>query len=216
MDCSMLCSPVLHYLLKFAQIHIHWFSDAITISSSVVLFTACSQSFPALRSFPMSQLFASGGQSTGVSASTSVLPMNIQGWFSLGLTGLISLLSKGLSRVFSSTTVSKHEFFGIQPSFCSNSHVSTWLLEETIALTLQTFVRKVMSLLSNMLSRFIITLLSRSMCLWISLLKSPSSVILEPKKITCHCFHFSPCYFQIKCLYSISFHWFILLVKISC
>ena len=82
------------------------------ISSSVVPFSSCLQSFPASGSFPMSQLFTSGGQSIGVSASTSVLPMNIQDWFPLGWTGWISLQSKGLSRVFSNTTVQKHQFFG--------------------------------------------------------------------------------------------------------
>ena len=87
-----------------------WFHP--TISSSVVSFSSCSQSFPASGSFQMSQLFASGGQSIGVSASTSVLPMNIQDWFSLGWTGWISLQSKGLSRVFSNTMVQKHQFFG--------------------------------------------------------------------------------------------------------
>ena len=99
------------------------------ISSSVIPFS-CLQSFPASGSFPMSQFFASGGQSIGVSASASVLPMNIQGWFPLGLTGWISLLSKGLSRVFSSTTVQKHQFFGAQPSLRSNCHIHTWLLEK--------------------------------------------------------------------------------------
>ena len=84
---------------------------------------ACLQSFPASGSFPMSQFFTSGGQSTGVSASASVLPMNIQDWFPLGLTGLISLPSKGLSRVFSSTTVQKHQFFSAQLSLESNSHI---------------------------------------------------------------------------------------------
>ena len=91
-----------------------------TISSSVVPFSSCPQSFPASGSFPMSQLFLSGGQSIG--ASASVLPMNIQGWFHSGLPGLISLLSKGLSRVFSSTTIWKHHFFSTQPSLWSNSH----------------------------------------------------------------------------------------------
>ena len=86
-----------------------------TISSSVFPFSTCLQSFPASGSFPTSWLFASGGQSTGASASASVLPMNIQDWFRLGLTGLI-LLSKGLSRVFSHTAVWKHQFFGAQPS----------------------------------------------------------------------------------------------------
>ena len=101
-----------------------------TISSSVIPFSSCLQSFPASGSFPMSQFFASGSQSTGASASTSVLPMNIQDWFPLGWTGWISLLSKGLSRVFSNTTVQKHQFFGAQPSLQSNSCIHIWLLEK--------------------------------------------------------------------------------------
>ena len=96
-----------------------------TISSSVIPFSSHLQSFPASGSFQMSQLFTSGGQSIGVSASTSVLPMNIQDWFPLGWTGWISLQSKGLSRVFSSTTVQNHQFFGSQPSSRSNSHIHT-------------------------------------------------------------------------------------------
>ena len=101
-----------------------------TISSSVIPFSSCPQSSPASGSFPMSQLFASGGQSIGVSASTSVLPMNIQDWSPLGWTGWISLQSKGLSRVFSNTTVQKHQFFGAQLSLKSNSHIHTWPLEK--------------------------------------------------------------------------------------
>ena len=97
----------------------------LTISSSAALFSFCLQSFPASGSLPMSQLFTSGGQSIG--ASASVLPMNIQGWFPLGLTGLIFLQSKRLSRVFSSTTIRKHQFFSTQPSLWSNSHIRTWL-----------------------------------------------------------------------------------------
>ena len=92
--------------------------------------SSCLQSLPASGSFPMSQLFASGGQSIGTSASVLLLPMNIQGWFPLALTGLLSLQSKGLSRVFSSTTVWKHQFFGTQPSLWSNSHICIWLLEK--------------------------------------------------------------------------------------
>ena len=98
-------------------------------SSSVVPFS-CPQSFPALGSFLMSQLFAWGGQSIGVSASASVLPMNTQDWSPLGWTGWISLQSKGLSRVFFNTTVQKHHFFGAQLSSPSNSHIHTWLLEK--------------------------------------------------------------------------------------
>ena len=98
-----------------------------TISSSVVPYSSRLQSFLASGSFPISQLFTSGGQSIG--ASASVLPMNIQNWFPFGLTGLVSLLSKGLSRVFSSTTIQKHQVFA-QPSLWSNSHSHTWLLEK--------------------------------------------------------------------------------------
>ena len=99
------------------------------ISSSVIPFSSCPQSLPASGSFPMSQLFAWGGQSTGVSASASVLPMNTQDWSPLGWTGWI-LQSKGLSRVFSNTTVQKHQFFGAQLSSQSNSHIHTWPLEK--------------------------------------------------------------------------------------
>ena len=96
-----------------------------TISSSVIPFSSCPQSFPASGSFPVSWLFTSGGQNIGASALAPVLPMNTQGRFPLGLTGLICLWSKGLSRVFSSTTAQKH------PSLWSNSHIHTWLLEKS-------------------------------------------------------------------------------------
>ena len=99
-----------------------------TISSSVISFSFCLQSFPPSGSFQMSQFFTSGGQSIGVEASTSVLPMNIQDRFPSGWTGWISLQSKGLSRVFSNTTVQKHQFFSTQLSLWSNSHIHTWLL----------------------------------------------------------------------------------------
>ena len=105
-----------------------WYHPAI--SSSIVPFSSHLQSFPASGSFQMSQFFASGGQTIGVSASASVLPMNIQDWFPLGLTWLISLQSKGLSRVFSNTTVQKHQFFGAQLCLWSNFHIHTWLLEK--------------------------------------------------------------------------------------
>ena len=95
------------------------------ISSSVVPFSSCPQSFPASESFPMSQLFAWGGQSAGVSASASVLPMNTQDWSPLEWTGWISLQPKGLSRVFSNTTVQNHQFFGARLSSQSNSHIHT-------------------------------------------------------------------------------------------
>ena len=102
-----------------------------TISSSVIVFSSCLQSFPATGSFPMSQFFTSGSQSIGVSASASGLPMNIQDWFPLGWTGWISLQSKRLSIVFSSTVVQKHQFFSTQLSLQSKSHIHIWLLEKT-------------------------------------------------------------------------------------
>ena len=105
-----------------------WYNPAI--SSSVISFSFCPQSLPASESLPMSQLFAWGGQSTGVAASASVLPMNTQDWFPLGWTGWISLQSKGLSRVFSHTTVQKHQFFSAQLSSQSNFHIHTWPMEK--------------------------------------------------------------------------------------
>ena len=102
-----------------------------TVSSSVMPFSSCSQSFPTTGPFPESQLFASGGQSIGASASASVLPMNIQGQFPLALTALISLQAKGLSRVFSSTIIWRHQFFDTQLSLWSNSNICTWLLEKS-------------------------------------------------------------------------------------
>ena len=147
-----------------------WFHP--TILSSVILFSSRLQSFSAPGSFLMSCLFAAGGQSIGASASVSVLPMNIQDWFPLGLTGLISLLSKGLSRVFSSPTVQSHQFsFLYGPTL-----ISVHDYGKTIALTRQTLVGKVMSLLVNMLFRLVIACLPRSKCLLISWLQSPSAV----------------------------------------
>ena len=155
----------------------------LTISSSVSHLTSCPQSFPALGPFLMSQLFTSVGQNVGASASASVLPMNIQDWFSLGLTGLISLLSKGLSRVFFSTILWKHRFFVSQPSLGQTltpvhdcwknySFDYTDLCQQSDDVSA-----------FNTLSRFVITFLPRSNCLLISWLQSPSTVILEPKKI---------------------------------
>ena len=107
--------------------------ESVMPSNHLILccpFSSCLQSFPTSRSFQVSQLFPSGGQNIGVSASTSVLPMNTQDWFPLGWTGWISLQSKGLLRVFSDITVQKHQFFGAQLSLQSNSHIHTWLLEK--------------------------------------------------------------------------------------
>ena len=149
-----------------------------TISSSVFPFSSYPQSsFPASGSFLMSGLFASGDQGFGASASASVLPMNIQDWFPLGWTGWISLQSKGLSVVFSNTTVQKHQL-----SLWSNSHIHTWCEElgKTITLTIWTFVGKVVSVLFNMLSRFVIAFLPRSRRLLILWLQSPSAVTKCP------------------------------------
>ena len=117
--------PVLHHLPE----HVHWISDTVQPSHPLLCSSFHLQSFPASGSSPVSQLFTSGGQSFGSSASASVLPLSIQSWFPLGLTGgLIFLLSKGLSRVFYRTTVQK-QFFGVLPSLGSISHIHIWLLE---------------------------------------------------------------------------------------
>ena len=124
MDYSTPGLLVLHYLLEFVQTHVHQVNDAIQ-PSPVVPFSSCPQSFLASGSFPISQLFASGGQSIRASVSTLVeYPMNIQGWFPLDLTGFIFLQSKGRSRVFSSTKVQKHQFFSTQPSLWPNSELT--------------------------------------------------------------------------------------------
>ena len=147
MDCSMPGFPVHHQLLELAQTHVHRVCDAIQPSH---LLSSCLQSFPASESFPRSQFFASGGQSIGVSASASVLPMNIQDWFPLRLTGLISLQSKGLSK--SSPIPRFKSISSLVLSFLYGPALISvhgyW-----IALTRWIFVGKVMSLLANMLSR---------------------------------------------------------------
>ena len=150
------------------------------ISSPVVPFSSCPQSLQASESFPVSQLFAWGGQSTGVSALASFLPKNTQGWSPLGWTGLISLQSKGLSRVFSNTTVQKHRFFGA--FFTVQLSHPCMTTRKTIALTRRTFVGKGMSLLFNVLSKLVINFLSRSKRLLISWLQSPFAVIWSPPK----------------------------------
>ena len=161
-----------------------------TISSPVVPFSSCLQSFPASGSFPMSQFFSPGGQSIGVSASASVLPMNTQDWFPLGWTGWISLQSKGLSRVqhhsSKASILQRSAFFMIQ---LSHPHTT-----RTMALTRQTFVGKVMSLLFNMLSRFVITFLPRSKRILISWLHHHLQWFWSPQNKVSHCFHHFPTY----------------------
>ena len=140
-SCPTLCDPMnrstpglpFHQqLLEFTQTHVHRVGDAIQPSHPVIPFSSYPQSLPASGSFPMSQLFTSGGQSVGVSASASVLPMNTQDWSPLGWTVWTSLQSKGLfSRVFSSATIQKHQFFSAQLSSQSNSHIHTWPLEKS-------------------------------------------------------------------------------------
>ena len=148
----------------------------------------------------MSQLFKSGGQSIGASALASVLPINIQCWSPLGLTGWISLLSKGLSRVFLQHHSSKTSVLWCSAFFIFQLSHPYMITGKIIALTVCTFVGKVMSLLFNMLSRFVIASLQRSKCLFISWLQSPSAVILEPKKIkSVTVSSFFPHLFVMKC-----------------
>jgi len=161
------------------------------ISSSVVPFSSHLQSFPASGSFQMSQFFASGDQSIGVSASASVLPMNIQGTFPLGWTGLISLQSNGLSRVFSNTTVQKHQIFSTQLSWESNSHIHTWLLKKPYVWLDRPLL--VMSLVFNMLSRLVIPFLPRASFNFMASVTICSD-FEPPQNKVFHCFHCFPIY----------------------
>ena len=191
MDCSMPGLPSPHQLPELIQTHV---CDAIhpSISSSVIPFSSHLQSFPGSGSFQMSQFFTSVGQSIGVSASASVLPMNIQDWFPLGWTGLISLQSKRTSK--SSPMPQFRRINSLALTFLYIPMLTSihdyW---KTIALTRQTFVDKVTSLLFNMLSRLVTTFLPRSKCLLISWLQSPSAMTLESPKInSVTVFTFSP------------------------
>ena len=166
MDCSTSGFPVPHHLWVCPSSCLLNRWCHLTISPSVTSF--CPQSFPISETFLMSWLFASNDQNTGVSASASVLQMSIWGWFPLRLTGLI-LLSKGLSGVFSSTAVWRHQFFGVQPSLQSSSHNRTWPLERPLPWLYG-------------LLWFVIAFLPRSNHLLISWLQSSSTVILEPDK----------------------------------
>ena len=152
MECSTPGFPVHYQLPELTQTHVHWVADAIQPSHPVIPFSSCLQSFPASGSLPMSHLFTSGGQSIGVSVSASVLPMNTQDCSPLGWTGWISLQSKGLSRVFSSTTVPKASILGCSTFFVVELSHPSITTRKTIALIRWTFVGKVMSLLFNMLS----------------------------------------------------------------
>ena len=188
MDCSTPGFPVLHSLSEFAYVHVHWIRWCHpTISSYVVPFSSCLQSFSASESFPASRLFASGAQSIGPSTSASVL--SIQSWFPVGLIGLTSLLYKGLSRVFSNTTIRRHQFFALSLHYGPTlTSLHDYWKNHSFDYT---FVSKVMCLPFNMLSRFVIAFLPRSKHLLILLLQSLSTVILEPH-ILCSNYYFLP------------------------
>ena len=201
MDCSTPGFPVHHQLPEPTQTHVHRVSDAIQPSHPLF--------FPPSGSFLMSQFFTSGGQSIG--ASASFLPMNIQGWFPLGLTSWISLQSKELSSILEASIFQHSAFFMVQISYL---YMTTG---KTILLTLQTLFSTVMSLLFNMLSRFVIAFLPRSKHLLISWLLSPSMVILKPKKIesvTVSTFSPSICYEVMRTDAMILVFWMLFLSQI--
>ena len=154
-DCSTTGSSVIHYLLELAQIHVHWvrYTLYFILRCPLLLLTSI---FPNSSVFSNESTLSNRWPKIRASASASVLPINIQVWFPLGLTGLISLHFKGLSRVFSSTTIQNHQFLSTQPSLWTNSHIHPYMITvETIALTIQIFAGKMMSLLFNLLSRFL-------------------------------------------------------------
>ena len=196
MNCSTPGLPVPYHLLEFAQIHVHWVNDAIESSHPLLPSSPPALSPSQHRGLFQFWLLASGGQSIGASVSATVLPMNIQGWFPLGLTGLISLLSKRLSRVFSNI-IGRHQFFGAQPSLWSNSHIRTWIMENPSFWLYGPLLAK-WYLLFNTLSRFVIAFLPRSKSLLISWLKSLSTVIWSPRKKVYNCFHFFLHLFAMK------------------
>ena len=155
--CQLPCPPLSPWVRSNSCLLSQWCHPII--SSSVTCFSSCPQSFPASGPFSKSQPFTSGGQSIGTSVSAPILPMNIQGWFPLGLTCLISLQSKGLSRVSSNITVWKHQFFSTQPSLCSiHSLPSIHDYWNNHSFDIRAFAGKVTPLLFNTLSRFIIAL----------------------------------------------------------
>ena len=198
MDCSAPGFPVLHYLLGFAQTQAHWVGDAIQPSHPLSPTSLSALAFSQHQGlFTMTQPFISGSQSIGASASASVLPVNIQGWILLGLTGLIFFQSKGLSRVFSShsskaSILQRSAFVMIQ---LSHTCMTTG---KTVTLTRQTFGGKVMSLFFNMLTRFVIAFLPKSKHLLISWLQLPCTVSLEPKKQMSLFFPLFPHLFAMK------------------
>ena len=196
MDCSTPGLPVHYQLLAYTQTHVHCWWCHPTISSTAIPFSSCLQSFPASGSFPMSQFFTSGGQSIGVSASTSVLPMNIQDWFPLGWTGCSprdpqessptpqfkSINSLALNFLYGTKLTPIHDYW---KNYSFDYYI--WA-----------FVGKVMSLLFNILSRLVIAFLPRSKRLVISWLQSPSAVIVEPKKRSLSLFLLFPHLFAMK------------------
>ena len=183
MDCSMSSFPVRHQLPELAQTHVHQVGNAIQPTHPL-----SSPSPPALNLSQHQGLFQWVSSLHQVAKALELQHQSFQWIFRTDflwdwLVGWISLLSKGPLRVFSSTTVQKHKFSNAQLSVWSNSHIHTWLLKKTVALTIQTFVSRVMSLLFNMLSKFVIAFLPRRKRLLISWLQPPSAVILEPQKI---------------------------------
>ena len=178
MDCSTPGFSVLHHLPEIAQAPVLWVGDAIQPSHPLLSPPLLPSIFPSISLFIINKLFESGGQSIG--ASVSVLPMNIQIWFPLGLTNLISLPSTGLSRVFSSTTVQKHQFFGCSVLFMVQLSYPYLSTGKNIALTIWTFVDKAMSLLFNMLSRFLLCCLHVALRVQLQVLGNTVLLITNP------------------------------------
>ena len=198
MDCSTPGVPVLRCFPEFAQTRASSWWCHPTISSSVDPFFSYPQSFPASGTLPVSQLFISGGQSNGVSGSASVFPVNIQGWFPLGLTGLISLLSEGLESLYS-TTVGKHQFFITQFSLWSNSRIHTWLTGKTVALPICRFVGRVMSLLFNTLVKVCHSISSKEEALFNFMVAvTVHSDFCSSRKLSQPLFALFPCLFAMK------------------
>ena len=194
MYCSTPGFPVLRSPRAYSNsCPLSWWCH-LTISSSVAPFSRCPQFFPASESSQMSRLFASGGQNIGALASASVLPMNIQDWFPLGLTALISLLSKGLLRSFLGSTIWEHQFFGVQPSLWFNCHIRTYWINHSFDYTDLCQQNDVSAFIYAM---FIIAFLPSSKCLLISWLQSLSIVVFTyfPHIYSSNSWHHHPAHF---------------------
>ena len=197
MNCNTAGFPVLHCFPEFTQIHVHWVGDAIQPPHPLLSPFLRPSTFPSIRVFSKESAHCIRWPKNWCFSFRISSSNGCSGWFPLELTGLTSLKSKGLSRVFSNTTIWKHQFFSTQPCIWLNIHLQIWLLEKPQLWLYAPSLAK-WSLLFNTLFSFVIAFLPKSKRLLISCLRSPSAVFLSPRKEICHCFYFFPMHLQLS------------------